>query len=162
MLKRLILAVFISSLFLQPVNSAQALEGLIKFVGKKEATVFLELAVTQEEQTKGLMDRNSLGENRGMVFIFRPKRQVTFTMKNTLIPLDMIFINRGEILKIIKNAEPNQTHTLYPSEEEVTEVVEVNDGFTDKHNIKVGDKIMFENIAQIDYSMNSKLMIVGK
>lgn len=157
MFKRLILTTLVSLLFFQQAYSTETLEGFIKFVGKKNATVFLELAITPEEQTKGLMDRPSLEENRGMVFVFRPERKVTFTMKDTLIPLDMIFINRGRIVKIVRNAEPNQTHTLYPSEEIVSEVVEVNGGFASKHSIKVGNKIKFKNIPQIDYATNSKL-----
>lgn len=157
MFKRLILTTLVSLLFFQQAYSTETLEGFIKFVGKKNATVFLELAITPEEQTKGLMDRPSLEENRGMVFVFRPERKVTFTMKDTLIPLDMIFINRGRIVKIVRNAEPNQTHTLYSSEEIVSEVVEVNGGFASKHSIKVGNKIKFKNIVQIDYSTNSKL-----
>ena len=152
MFKRLILAIFISLLFFQQANSTEALEGFIKFVSKKGAIVFLELAITSEEQTKGLMDRPLLEKNRGMVFVFRPEKKVTFTMKNTLIPLDIIFINRGKIVKIVRNAESNQTHTLYPSEEIVSEVVEVNGGYATRHGIKLGDKIKFKNIAQIDYS----------
>lgn len=148
--------------FFQPANSASALEGLVKFQSKKDATVFLEIAVTNEQKAKGLMNRPSLAQNRGMVFVFRPARTVTFWMKDTLIPLDMIFVKNGRIVKIAKDAIPNQTATLYPSDFEVTEVIEVNGGFTDTHMIVVGDSITFENIGQIDYSEKSKLMIVAR
>ena len=102
MIKRLIISTVISILFLQPVIFANAQEGFIKFAGKPDSKVFLEVAVTDEEKEKGLMNRPSLAENRGMVFVFRPARQITFWMKDTLIPLDMIFINKGKIVKIVK------------------------------------------------------------
>ena len=162
MFKNLIFAVITSILVMQPVNSAMALDGIVKFTGKKTATVILEIADTDEKRSQGLMNRPTLGENKGMVFIFRPAKQVTFWMKDTLIPLDMIFVNKGKIVKIVKGAIPNQTEILYPSEYEVTEVVEVNGGFTENYMIEVGSSVSFENIAQIDYSGKSKLMIVPK
>lgn len=162
MINKIFISFLISIIFLQPVNSAMAFEGLIKFTGLGKTTVFLEVAATDEEKQRGLMNRSNLPSNRGMVFVFRPERKVTFWMKDTLIPLDMIFINRGKIVNIAKNALPNQTTILYPSQEDVTEVVEVNGGFAEQHNVKVGDLIIFENIAQIDYSRKSKLMILSK
>ena len=162
MIKRLILVILLFVVFFQSVHSVSALEGLIKFAGKKDATVFLEVAVTPEQKQKGLMNRPSLASNRGMVFVFRPARAITFWMKDTLISLDMIFINRGKIVNIVKNALPNQTTAVYPSEFEVTEVVEVNGGFTDTHLINIGDKVSFRNIPQIDYSVKSNSMVIHK
>ncbi len=152
MFKRLIILTLISSFLLQPVISADAQEGFIKFIGRPHSKVFLEVAVTSEEKEKGLMNRPNLAENRGMVFVFRPAQQITFWMKDTLISLDMIFINKGKIVKIAKNAAPNQTSILYPSDIPVTEVVEVNGGFADQYKIKVGDRVVFKDIPQIDYS----------
>ena len=105
------------------------------------------------------MNRPSLPNNKGMVFIFRPARQVTFWMKDTLISLDMIFINKGKIIKIVKNAEPNQTTTLYSSGKEVTEVVEVNGGFADKYNIMADDRVVFKNISKIINPKRSSMTI---
>lgn len=144
------------TIFLLLVYPASAQEGFVKFLGKKNLKVFLEVAVTDEEKAKGLMNRPSLPQNRGMVFVFRPAQKVTFWMKDTLILLDMIFIDRGKIVKITKNAEPNQTTTLYPSDYDVTEVIEVNGGFADEHMINVGNRVAFKNISQIDYSMISQ------
>ena len=162
LMKRLILTFTILLFPLQAVISANTQEGFIKFLGKKNAVVFLEVADTPEKKEKGLMNRPSLPQNRGMVFIFKPKTKVTFWMKDTLIPLDMIFIDRGRIVKIVKSALPNQTDILYPSDYAVTEVVEVNGGYSDKHNITAGDRIAFKNIPQIDYSKNSNMMTVTK
>ena len=162
MIKQFYSAIIISILLFQPITSANALEGLIKFKSEnRNVTIYLETAVTDGQKTKGLMDRPELAKNRGMVFIFKPARKVTFWMKDTLISLDMIFINNGRIVKIAKNTAPNQTDTLYPSDFEVTEVVEVNGGFSDTNMIEVGSLITFENIPQIDYSVKSKLMIVS-
>ena len=155
MTKRLIISILLSGLTLLSAISTEAQEGFIKFIGKPNSKVFLEVAVTDQEKEKGLMNRPSLAENRGMVFVFRPARQITFWMKDTLISLDMIFINKGKIVKIAKNAAPNQTTTLYPSDALVTEVVEVNGGFTDKYMIKAGDRVVFKDIPQIDYSVKS-------
>ena len=134
---------------------AGAQEGFVRFVGKPNSKVFLEVAVTEQEKEKGLMNRPSLAGNRGMVFVFRPAKQITFWMKDTLISLDMIFINKGKIVNIVKNATPNQTTILYPSGAPVTEVIEVNGGFTDKYLIKSGDRVVFKDIPQIDYSVKS-------
>ena len=146
---------------MQQVTSAKALDGIVKFP-RNNISVALEIADTDAEKTQGLMGRTNLPEKRGMVFVFRPARTVTFWMKDTLISLDMIFINRGKIVNIIKNAAPNQTNILYPSGSEVSEVIEVNGGFTNKYSIEPGDKVTFENIPSIDYSEKSMLMIVEK
>lgn len=161
LMKKLISLALVIALLELP-TSAKALEGLINFPNKKDSTVFLEVAVTSEQKEKGLMNRPGLASNRGMVFIFKPARKVTFWMKDTLIPLDMIFINNGTIVKIVKNAVPNQTSIIYPSDFDVTEVVEVNGGFSDSHNLQTGDKVIFENISYIDYSKKSKLTILNK
>lgn len=153
MIKRLFLTLAIFLLLLQAAN---AQEGFVKFAGKKKLKVLLEVAVTEEEKSNGLMNRLNLPKNHGMVFVFRPVQSVTFWMKDTFISLDMIFINKGKIVKIVKRAEPNQTNTLYPSDSEVTEVIEVNGGFADENMIKIGSKVKFKNIPQIDYSSTPK------
>ncbi len=162
MIRKLSIFFIVCFILLQPCNYAKALEGIVKFPGKSSATVILEVADSDAKKEKGLMNRPNLPQNKGMVFIFRPAKLVTFWMKDTLISLDMIFINNGKIVKIVKNAIPNQTQIIYPSDFETTEVIEVNGGFADKFMIEAGDLVMFENISQIDYSGKSELMIVGK
>lgn len=156
MFRKSFLLIIIFNLFFAWNSPVQAELGFAKFVKKKGAKVFLDVALTQEQKNKGLMNKKDLPENKGMVFIFRPKEKVTFWMKDTLIPLDMVFIDRGKIVKIIKNTIPNQTSTLYPSEFPVTEVIEVNGGYTNKYLISVGDRVIFKNIPEIDYSVRSK------
>src|SRR5262245_43449217 len=70
-------------------------------------TFAVEMALTPEEQARGLMFRRSLPEGQGMLFDFRREQELSFWMKNTLISLDMIFIRgTGRILRIAENTEP--------------------------------------------------------
>lgn len=123
------------------------LQVLAKFIGKDNATVILETSITPEEKNKGLSFRNALPNNYGMVFVFRPEQKVNIWMKDTFISLDIIFIKNRAVVQIIKSTKPNQTYPMYESEVEITEFIEVNSGFLDKHNIKVGDKVIFEKIV---------------
>jgi hypothetical protein len=103
----------------------------------------IELARTPEEQHTGLMNRESMPENHGMLFIFEENGTKTFWMKNTLIPLDMVFLDENMTVVEIKTnvppctADPCET---YPSEKPAIYVVELNAGVSEKKNIIVGAK----------------------
>ena len=101
----------------------------------------VEIAETDDSRHRGLMFREKMDENQGMLFIFNRNEPESFYMKNTLIPLDIIFITaKKEIIKIYKNTTPLSEKDL-PSFKPILYVVEVNAGFTDKYNIKEGDYI---------------------
>jgi hypothetical protein len=101
----------------------------------------VEIAETEETRRLGLMFREKLEEMQGMLFIFQDEEEQGFYMKNTMIPLDIIFVNsKKEIVKIHKNTTPYSEKTLN-SVKPVLFVVEVNAGFTDKFGIKEGDYI---------------------
>jgi uncharacterized membrane protein (UPF0127 family) len=103
----------------------------------------IEIANTVAKREQGLMYRTHMAENHGMLFIFDKDQSLSFWMKNTVIPLDMIFINsKFVIVKIHKNAIPYD-ESQYSSEKPAKYVVEVNAGFADKYGIKEGDKITF-------------------
>ena len=92
---------------------------------------------------QGLMYRQNLPENAGMLFIFTNEEPRSFWMKNTYISLDIIYINsKKEIVSIQKYTQPRSTYSI-PSEKPAMYVLEVNAGFTDKYGIHPGDKIDF-------------------
>lgn len=101
----------------------------------------VELAETPDTRHTGLMYRNNMEESQGMLFIFDKEEPQGFYMKNTIMPLDIIFINsKKEIVKIYKHTTPYSEDDL-PSIKPILYVVEVKAGFTDKYNIKEGDII---------------------
>jgi uncharacterized membrane protein (UPF0127 family) len=104
-------------------------------------------AKTQAEITRGLGGTQSLEEFEGMLFYLPPDTQTSFWMKDMLIPIDIIWINDGKITGIQKNVQPQPGDPeykleLYPSPGGVDYVLEVNAGFSDKNNIKVGDGVI--------------------
>jgi uncharacterized membrane protein (UPF0127 family) len=132
---------------LSSINAASVL-AMNPTVQLGNETIKLEVAETPAEIEKGLMYRTSMPETQGMVFIFPPAQKVAFWMKNTLIPLDMIFIKNGKIEKICKDVPPCKAKNdrdcpVYPSKDliSVDEVIEVNAGYCDRHNAKEGDAV---------------------
>ncbi len=104
-------------------------------------TVYVEVADSPPEQQKGLMYRTSMDEYRGMLFIFNGDSPRSFWMKNTPLPLDMVFVNSGMgIVDINHNATP-YCEDVFTSRSGCEYVVEVNGGFCDKHGIDVGDRV---------------------
>ncbi len=105
------------------------------------ATVDVEIADTPFEHEKGLMNRTSLDESSGMLFIFSGDTKRSFWMKNTPLPLDMIFVDSGlTIVDINHNATP-YSESIFTSAKPCKYVVEVNGGFCEAHGIAIGDKI---------------------
>lgn len=101
----------------------------------------VEIAETDETRHTGLMFRDKMEETQGMLFIFPDEDYQSFYMKNTILPLDIIFINaKKQIVKIYKNTTPF-SETSLPAGKPTMYVVEVNAGFSDKYNIKEGDFI---------------------
>lgn len=101
----------------------------------------VELAVTEEERAKGLMFRQELDPDAGMLFLYNQDQAVTFWMKDTPLPLDMIFIaSDGKITQIVRHAEP-YSENLIPSNTYIRGVLEVNAGTADRFNIAPGDHV---------------------
>ncbi|ABE39761.1 protein of unknown function DUF192 [Rhodopseudomonas palustris BisB5] len=101
----------------------------------------VEIATSEQERETGLMYRKQLPEGQGMLFDFRPEQQVSMWMKNTYIPLDMIFIRAdGRILRIAENTEPMSTRII-SSGGPVTGVLEVIGGTAKKLGIAAGDRV---------------------
>jgi uncharacterized membrane protein (UPF0127 family) len=101
----------------------------------------IQIAYTEFDRELGLMFRKSMNENQGMLFIFPDIGIRSFWMRNTLIPLDMIFVDSSKtILNIAKNTTP-YSDASYTSSGPAKYVVEVNGGYTDRHKITPGDRI---------------------
>jgi uncharacterized protein len=114
---------------------------LVIETGSREIKFDVEMALTEAQREHGLMFRKELGPYEGMLFDFFREQQVSFWMKNTLIPLDMVFIaGDGTIKHIHANAVPMSTDTI-PSEFPVRAVLEINGGSARLLGIKPGDKV---------------------
>lgn len=107
-----------------------------------DAVMFtVEIADTDALRARGLMFRQRLPEDRGMLFDFDAPRPVSMWMKNTYIPLDMLFIRKdGTIAYIAENTVPKSLDTIGISEP-VLAVLELAGGVTKKHGIRAGDKV---------------------
>jgi uncharacterized protein len=114
----------------------------LEIVTKTGVHVFsVEMATTEEEKTTGLMYRKELPEGKGMLFDFSPEQEVSMWMKNTYIPLDMIFIRAdGRILRVAENTEPMSTKII-PSRGLAKGVLEVVAGTAQKYGIQPGDRV---------------------
>gem|GEM_PF-1099151 len=108
---------------------------------------YVELAVTPDERARGLMFRQQMNPERGMLFIFGEEGEYPFWMKNTLIPLDMIWINKdNEVVFISKNVQPCGSDfcpAINPGKKAMY-VLELNGGVSDKIGLGVGDKVVFD------------------
>jgi len=108
----------------------------------------VEIALTEEEKAKGLMFRESLEEDEGMLFIYGEEGIYSFWMKNTLIPLDIIWINpEKKVVYIEHEAQPcgQECKSLIPSKN-AQFVLEIKGGTTEKLKIIPGDEVEFYNI----------------
>lgn len=133
------------------VGTAEAQQGLATFERDSltvetsegaELAFDIELAVTSQQQAQGLMFRRSLPADAGMLFIYRPARQVSMWMKNTLIPLDMLFIaENGTVVKIAERTVPLSL-TSITSGERVRAVLEINGGIASRLGIRPGDRVV--------------------
>jgi uncharacterized membrane protein (UPF0127 family) len=117
-------------------------QNTLEIVSKTGVHVFaVEMAETEAQREKGLMFRKSLPEGQGMLFNFHQEQPVSFWMRNTYIPLDMIFIRAdGRVLHIVENAEP-LSERMIPSGGPVLAVLEVIGGTARKLGMAPGDRV---------------------
>lgn len=138
---------FFSELFNKPqvVEATPYVEGTVVIKTKQGDRGFnVEIADDIPSQTKGLMFRKNLPTDSGMLFMFKQPQKLQFWMKDTYIPLDIIFINaKDTIVHIEKNTQPLSEKQL-SSKKNVTKVLEINAGLSDLYGIDLGDKIMLK------------------
>lgn len=128
-------------------NSAFAIQYKHYFYAKGHK-ILLEDAVTDKEKNKGLMDRNFLKADTGMVFLYPSNIETAFWMKHTNIPLDIIYLKDGVVTRIYRNAEPcgDEICKIYPSRGLINQVIELNAGSCDKYDIKKGSIIRIKEL----------------
>jgi uncharacterized protein len=108
----------------------------------------VELATTDIERARGLMFRRILPETHGMLFVYDPPQEIGMWMRNTYIPLDMVFIDAGgRVHRIETHTEPFST-TIIPSDGAVAAVLELNAGETEKIGLRPGDKVIYPALGR--------------
>lgn len=142
------LLLIFSLLFFTACNSLNMSQ--LKLISQNGELEFeVELARTEEERNKGLMNRKSLPKDSGMFFIFEEEEVLGFWMKNTLIPLDMIFIDEDfKVVHIDYHAEPcpkgTESCPVYSSEYPAKYVLEINADLSKEKGIKEGDLVKID------------------
>ena len=109
----------------------------------KNITFNVEVAKTIEERRIGLMYRKKLLNNEGMLFIFPREKIIQLWMKNTYIPLDVIFISENKIIVDIKKNMEKLSETIVKSKVKSRYALEFNAGLINKLDIEIGDKVLF-------------------
>ena len=112
-------------------------------VYNKNITFNVEVAKTIEERRIGLMYRKKLLNNEGMLFIFPREKIIQLWMKNTYIPLDVIFISENKVIVDIKKNMEKLSETIVKSKVKSRYALEFNAGLINKLDIKIGDKVLF-------------------
>ena len=120
----------------------------------------LEVPKTQSDFTKGLMFRESLETDSGMLFVFDRIAQQSFHMTETTIPLDIAFVRKDGIVESIKQLEPRDPNPVY-SDGPIELAIEVNRGWFAENNVEVGDELVVEYVVHQEYLMQDFLLSVS-
>ena len=140
---------FVAFFVLYPYSSIACQDSVLEISFKGFiSTLQIEIADTPKDRQKGLMFRDNLDPDLGMLFIYETPRAVKFWMKNTSIPLDIAFANEtGEVLRIAYNTKPFSLD-LIDGGEDIQYVLEINAGMSDALNIFVGSKFVLSDFLQ--------------
>ena len=136
----------LSAFFFLVSCSKQDLTPITIQTSNGEATYYVEIADTLPKMQKGLMNRKKLKTDSGMIFIFSKNhpQPIAMWMKNTYISLDMLFLDsNGKIIALAQNTTPMSERLIRPTLKPTSYVVELNAGEIKKHDIKIGDKVLF-------------------
>ena len=113
---------------------------------KQQLTIGVEVATTAMQRTIGLMFREGLAENRGMLFDYKEQAVLRVWMRNTLIPLDVVFVSsEGWVVSILKGLQPciKEPCEIYDSIEKARYMLEINAEIIDGNKIAIGQKVLF-------------------
>jgi uncharacterized membrane protein (UPF0127 family) len=135
------------ALFLPPVAEAAGTGTLVLKTDSGEHSYTVEVADTDRERAKGLMFRRSLPKKSGMIFLYDPPQPVGMWMRNTYIPLDMVFITaKGTVRRVETNTQPFTTDIIL-SGGPVAAVLELNAGEAAEIGLKPGDRVVFPGLG---------------
>ena len=139
MLKWATLSTFIIFFFFMATTWGYSSLPIIEIGLGDGAIIQAEVAASQNERERGLMYREELGEDAGMLFVFEKEDKYQFWMKNVNFPLDIIWVNKDMRVVDIQTAMPCTEHCIeYTPDYPARYVLEVPAGFTAAHNIKTG------------------------
>ncbi len=119
-------------------RSPEALPTVSMKIGTK--TFLLEVAATPKAQEMGLMRRDSLDPDKGMIFIFPTEKRLPFWMKDTRIPLDVIFLDTSGRVVSVHHMRPYETNVT-ESDGDARYAIELNRGMAEAANVKAGDQV---------------------
>lgn len=149
MLNLWLLAAGASVLWMGAVD-VQEIDKHCRVVFADGAVVDAEVADTEPARSQGLMNRQSLERDRGMLFVFDRPGPYAFWMKNTLIPLDMLWLDdAGRIVSLAAAVPPCRSDPCptYPPQADARYVLEVPSGFAKEHRVAVGQRVKIEGLA---------------
>ncbi len=129
----------------RPAPTASGLPVVNMLIGQK--TFVLEVANNEEARERGLMRRDKMDPDRGMIFVFVDSAPRGFYMKNTRIPLDIVFVGEDERVISIKQMQPYDLSTT-PSDGPAKWAIELNQGAAAKAGLKVGDNVKIPESAR--------------
>lgn len=134
-----------------PANTSQTLPISAKATVPNGTTIELEVALTPEQQAKGLMNRPVLPDNRGMLFKFSSAQPVRFWMKNVPVPLDMVFLQNG-VVQYIQTAPPCSSDPCptYGPDVLIDTVIELRAGRAGELKLKPGDDVKIKFLKDIN------------
>lgn len=138
------LSIFITGIFINNKVLANDKNFLCSNPGAKislnSKQLNLRVACTREQLTQGLMNVKELPENTGMLFVFKDEQLLTFWAKNTYIPIDIAYLNNNLEIVDIYTLKPLDT-TIVKSKAMASYALEVNAGWFNRQNIKIGDRV---------------------
>jgi hypothetical protein len=114
--------------------------------------ILVEIAESDQQRRQGLSGRESLAEGTGMLFVFEEDSRPTFWMDDMNFAIDIVWIDNGRIVAVENNVQPEdgvteENLTLYPAPQPIDYVLEVNAGYSEEHNLKIGDSVDFSTIT---------------
>ena len=138
----LVILAILFAFYMQP-NSMQEVQIHTK---KTSYNLLVEVSKSPKDLAQGLMERSSLTEQEGMLFVYDEDTNPSFWMKNMLIPLDILFIGNDGIIKHIEKEVPpckvqDDQCIRYTALEPIRQVLELQSGFTSKYGVEIGDRV---------------------